>query len=173
VALAIAAAIELRNSYSYNISASQIAAGIRVTRWPGRLERFSRSGRADVLLDVAHNPAGSWALRSALSSLHPEAKSMTAVFGCLRDKAIDEMAQLLFPLFDRVVLTEVASPRSASISEMEAAAAPTGAVTLAAENPEDAMDKAFALTPADGLVVVTGSVYLIGELRTRLMESRE
>jgi dihydrofolate synthase / folylpolyglutamate synthase len=171
VALAIAAAIELRNSYSYNINAEQIAAGIRLTRWPGRLERFAQSGRADVLLDVAHNPAGTWALRSALSGLRPEPKSMTVVFGCLRDKAIEEMTQILFPLFDKVVLTEVSSPRSASLPELEAAAATTGAAAVAAADPADALDKAFALTPADGLVVITGSVYLIGELRTRLMES--
>jgi len=173
IALAIAAAIELRNSYSYNISAAQIAAGIRLTRWPGRLERFTQSGRADVLLDVAHNPAGSWTLRSALSSLRPEPKSMTVVFGCLKDKAVAEMAQILFPLFDKVVLTEVSSPRSASLPELEAAATTTGADFLTAENPTDALDKAFAVTPADGLVVVTGSVYLIGELRTRLTENRE
>ncbi len=173
VALAIASAIELRNSYSYNISAAQIAEGIRRTQWPGRLERFRKEGRADVLLDVAHNPAGVWALRSALSNMSPQPNGMTVVFGCLKDKAFGEMTQILFPLFDKVVLTEVASPRSASLSELQAAAEATGAASEAFANSAEALDRAWELTATDGLVVVTGSVYLVGELRARLAEKRE
>jgi dihydrofolate synthase/folylpolyglutamate synthase len=165
VALAIAAAVELRNYNGYNISADQIAEGIRRTQWPGRLERFPQRGRADVLLDVAHNPAGAWALRSALSHLDPEPRKMTAVFGCLRDKPVGEMAQILFPLFETVVLSEVDSPRRATLAEMEAAAAVMGVAVVTAENARDALERAWALTPVDGLVVVMGSIYLIGALR--------
>lgn len=171
IALAIAAAIELSNKYSYNLSAAQIADGIRHTRWPGRLERFSNSGSADVVLDVAHNPAGAWALRSVLSGLQPAPASMTAVFGCLKDKAFGEMAQILFPLFDHVVLTEVASPRAASLADLQEAASATGVATTTIANPSDALQQALRLTPSDGLVVVTGSVYLVGELRTLLTGS--
>jgi dihydrofolate synthase / folylpolyglutamate synthase len=170
IALAIATAVELRNHYSYNISAAQIAEGIRRTRWPGRLEQISALGRANVLLDVAHNPAGAWALRSALSHLDPEPKSMTAIFGALQDKAFGEMAQILFPLFDRVVLTEVDSPRRASLAEMQAAAQATGVTVIEAESARDALERAWKTTPLDGLVVVTGSIYLVGALRTILTE---
>jgi dihydrofolate synthase/folylpolyglutamate synthase len=169
IALAIAAAIELRNSNGYNISPAQIAEGIRLTQWPGRLERLLTRGRADALLDVAHNPAGAWALRSALSHLDPQPRSMTVVFGCLRDKAIAEIAQILFPLFDQVLLTEVDSPRTASLAEMLAAAERTGAKVETAESPKAALQRAQASTPADGLIVVTGSVYLIGALRESLI----
>ncbi|HEX3470016.1 MAG TPA: folylpolyglutamate synthase/dihydrofolate synthase family protein [Silvibacterium sp.] len=165
VALAIAAAVELRNYHGYNISAAQIGEGIRRTQWPGRLERFQQTGRADVLLDVAHNPAGAWALRSALSHLDPEPRIMTAVFGCLRDKAFGEMAQILFPLFETVVLTEVDSPRRATLAEMEAAGVATGVRMITAEGVRDALKQAWALTPVDGLVVVTGSIYLVGAVR--------
>ena len=178
IALAIAAAVELSNnnsykseisnSRSYNIKPIHIAQGIRNTQWPGRLERFHNP---DVLLDVAHNPAGAWALRSALSHLSPEPKQITAVFGCLKDKAIAEMAQILFPIFDEVVLTEVASPRTASLEEMQAAAQATGAKTSTAENAAEALRQAIAATPKDGLVVITGSVYLIGEIRPLLKHS--
>ena len=168
IANAIAAAIELRNHHGYKISATHIEEGIRNTRWPGRLERFSGSERADVLLDVAHNPAGAWALRSALSHLDPAPKGMTAVFGCLRDKAIPEMAQILFPLFDKVILTEVNSPRAASLAEMRTAAESTGVSIETAENPQVALEQARATTATGGLVVVTGSVYLIGAVRERL-----
>lgn len=171
VALAIAAAIELRNYHGYKLSSQQIAEGIRATRWPGRLERFCRPGQADVLFDVAHNPAGAWALRSALSHLNPEPRVMTAIFGCLKDKALDEMAQILFPLFDTVVLTEVSSPRTATLEQLQAAAEATGTRARAATSPRDALAEAMAVTPPDGLVVVTGSVYLVGELRSALQES--
>ena len=175
IALAVAVAVELRNYNGYNITAGQIAEGIRRTQWPGRLERFSQPGRADVLLDVAHNPAGAWALRSALSHLDPEPRTMTAVFGCLRDKPLGEMAQILFPMFEAVVLVEVDSPRKASLAEMETAARATGVKVVRAENVRDAMERAWAATcadgQADGLVVVTGSVYLVGAVRAMLVEA--
>lgn len=176
IALAIATAIELCNRHGYKLTPMQIAGGIRATRWPGRLERFSHAGRndprlPDVLLDVAHNPAGAWALRSALSHLDPQPRPLTAVFGCLKDKPFVEMAQILFPLFDTVVLTEVSSPRTASLQEMRTAAEQTGAQILSASGPKDALTQALALTPLDGLVTITGSAYLVGELRGWLGES--
>jgi dihydrofolate synthase / folylpolyglutamate synthase len=170
-ALAIATAVELRNNNGYKISARQISKGIRLTQWPARMERLSTQDRADVLLDVAHNPAGAWALRSALSHLDPEPDGMTAVFGCLADKPVEDIARILFPLFDSVVLTEVNSPRRASLSAMVAAAEPTGIKVHTAEDARNALDHAWAVTPRDGLVVVTGSVYLVGAVRSLLTES--
>ncbi|MBV8629370.1 MAG: bifunctional folylpolyglutamate synthase/dihydrofolate synthase [Silvibacterium sp.] len=172
-ALAIAAATELRNNHSYNITAAQIAAGIALTQWPARMERLSAPGRADVLLDVAHNPAGAWALRAALSHLDPEPHPITAVFGCLADKPIMDIARILFPLFDSVVLTEVNSPRRAPLPAMIAAAKPTGVRIYTADDPRAALDQAWAVTPIDGLVVVTGSVYLVGAVRSLLTETAQ
>ncbi len=171
IALAIAAAIELRNCYSYNISPAQISDGIRQTRWLGRMERLRVSGRADVLLDVAHNPAGAWALRSALSHLEPEPRGMTAVFGCLADKPVADIAQILFPLFGTVVLTEVDSPRRAPLATMVAAAEPTGVRIETVADIKGALERAWAVTPGDGVVVVTGSVYLVGAARSLLAET--
>jgi dihydrofolate synthase / folylpolyglutamate synthase len=170
LALAIAAAVELRTSNSYNITALNVEAGIRATQWPGRLEYLAGDGlHAPVLLDVAHNPAGAWALRSALSNLElPEGKGLTLIFGCLRDKAVGEIAQILFPMFDRVVLTPVNSPRTASMEEMMAAANPTGVPITSAPDAAAALHAAVALTPTDGLIVGTGSVYLVGDLRSLL-----
>lgn len=172
VALAIATAVELCHHHSYVLTSSRIAEGIHATRWPGRLERFSRPGRAGVLMDVAHNPAGAWALRSALSHLNPEPGTMTAVFGCLKDKAYPEIAQILFPMFESVVLTEVPSPRTASLDELSKAASATGVRVQTASSPKEALDQAIAQTPPDGIIVVTGSVYLVGDLRESLLESQ-
>lgn len=171
VALAIAAAVELSNHHGFKLTPQQIAEGVRATRWPGRLERFSHAGRPDVLMDVAHNPAGAWALRAAISQLNPQPKSMTVIFGCLKDKAFGEMAQILFPVFDTVVITEVRSPRTAHLPELQQAAEATGARALTATDPDNALAQALDVTPKGGLIVVTGSVYLVGELRARLAES--
>jgi dihydrofolate synthase/folylpolyglutamate synthase len=168
VALAIASAVELSNSYGYNLVAEDVARGVKSTRWPGRLELFAGNGeRADVLLDVAHNPAGAWALRSGVSSILDVAagRMATLVFGCLKDKALTEMAQILFPLFDKVLLTEIQSPRTSSSGDLEAAAAAMGADWEMVDGARNAVQRAWAMTPADGLIVVGGSVYLVGEVR--------
>ncbi|ACO34483.1 MULTISPECIES: folylpolyglutamate synthase/dihydrofolate synthase family protein [Acidobacterium] len=171
LALAIAAAAELRNHQGYKIDAQQIARGIHATRWPGRFELVRQQGRADVLLDVAHNPAGAWALRSALAHLEPAPASMTLVFGCLRDKALDEMAQILFPIFDRVVLAAVDSPRAATMESLREAAATVQADALEAADPAAALETAWEITPQEGLVVVAGSVYLVGALRKKAISA--
>ncbi|HEX4007940.1 MAG TPA: folylpolyglutamate synthase/dihydrofolate synthase family protein [Acidobacteriaceae bacterium] len=181
MALAIAAAVELRNHHGYKIMPAQIADGICRTRWPGRLEFFSvpalaggASGaerRQSVLLDVAHNPAGAWTLRAALSSLSLGQSTAGAVlvFGCMKDKAFEEMAQILFPIFDLVVVTPVASPRSATAAELLEAAAKTGVRAVAATDGCDAFERARVAAPPDGLIVVAGSVYLVGEVRAMLV----
>jgi len=171
IALAIAAAVELRNKYGYKLRAADVANGIQSTSWPGRLELLAGRGqRADILLDVAHNPAGAWALRSAISALlGPEpSRSTTLVFGCLKDKALTDMAQILFPLFDRVLVTEVESPRTASLADLTAAAATTGAEVEAMPSAVTAVNRAEAVTPANGLIVVAGSLYLVGRIRGEL-----
>jgi dihydrofolate synthase/folylpolyglutamate synthase len=168
LALAIAAAVELRNSFGYTLSAGEIAEGVRSVSWPGRLELLPGGGRrADILLDVAHNPAGAWALRSGVSALLEDepARPTTLVFGCLKDKALMEMAKILFPLFDRVVLTEVRSPRTASMEDLVAAAREVGAEFTVAEGGREALRQALATTSPKGLIVAGGSVYLVGELR--------
>jgi dihydrofolate synthase/folylpolyglutamate synthase len=171
IALAIAAAVELRNSHGFKITPAQIAEGIRQTRWPGRLERIQVPGKTDVLMDVAHNPAGAWALRAALSSLEDAGSRQgkrVLVFGCMKDKAYEEMAQILFPLFDLVVATPVESPRSASAEDLLQAAAKTGVRAVAARDGHEALETAWAETSQKGSVVVAGSVYLVGEVRPLL-----
>ncbi len=147
LALAIAAAVELTENHGFRIASAHIEAGIRQTRWPGRLERIAVPGKAELILDVAHNPAGAWALRAALSSLDDELpRRKVLVFGCMQDKAYEEMAQILFPIFDLVVATPVPSPRSASVEEVLAAAAKTGVRVLAARDGHEALDRAWAET---------------------------
>lgn len=167
LALAIATVVELRNHSSYKIAATDIERGIHETRWPGRMERFPASNGAAILLDVGHNPAGAWALRSVLAVFDAYTPK-TLIFGCLRDKAIAELAQILFPLFDRILLTPVDSPRTAAMEELVAAAETVRAVYEECSDAEQALRRAFEISPSTGLIVGTGSVYLVGALRGEL-----
>jgi dihydrofolate synthase/folylpolyglutamate synthase len=180
IALALAAAIELRTNHGFTIPNEAIERGVRATEWPGRLEWIAtRHGHAPVLLDVAHNPEGAWTLRAALAQL-PEAMPRTLIFSCLADKQIDEMAQVLLPLFDKtsgdparahdhVVLAPIQNPRAATVEELLAAAHRLDVPAHAAPHLPGALAQAEAITPPNGVIVATGSVYLVGELRELLL----
>src|SRR5216684_4664034 len=162
VALAIAAAEELAKQ-GFSVNAESIERGIRETRWPGRFQVLpARDGRPEFVLDVAHNPAGAWALRSALSSWY-EDRRIIFVFGAMRDKAIGEIAEILFPLAESVVATCAENPRSATPEEIRDAASRTGSEIIICGDVESALERARVLACADGIVVVTGSIYVVGE----------
>ena len=162
-ALAIAAAVELREQGFASITAGSIERGIRETRWPGRFQVVpAAAGRPEIVLDVAHNPAGAWALRAALSAEYAE-RPVTMVFGVMRDKAVAEMAEILFPVAERVIVTHAENPRSAGAGEIREAARRVAAEIVDVENVAAALKAAAALAGTDGLVVVTGSIYIVGE----------
>ncbi len=187
LALAVAAAQELRNPTGnnsvtksnrkrYNIANTAIEAGIRATQWPGRLELLHFPNTPDLLLDVAHNPAGAWTLRAFIAQL-PENRPRTLLFSCLRDKSLEEMSRILFPLFDsspdadparrhdHIVFAPIANPRAAAVEDLLAAAHALSIPAHAAPHMAGAFAQARAITPPGGLILATGSVYLIGELR--------
>jgi dihydrofolate synthase/folylpolyglutamate synthase len=170
LALAIAAAVELAEQHGFPVTPASIAEGIALTRWPGRLERLS-SGGHEWILDVAHNPAGTWALRAGLRSLLCDQTSKVLVFGCLRDKPVAEMAQILFPLFEQVILAPIHSSRAASTDELLAAARATGTKAIAATSVNNALETAEEFAGANP-IVVSGSVYLVGEARALLLRAR-
>jgi dihydrofolate synthase/folylpolyglutamate synthase len=166
VALAIAAAVELATTHGFPITSSSIAAGIRQTRWQGRLERIERNG-VEWILDVAHNSAGAWALRAGLGDFDAKRPRML-IFSCLRDKPVDEMAQILFPLFEEVIFAPIQSARAAGMESLEAAARVTGSSAVSAGSVQEALRWA-AERGQGGVVVVSGSVYLVGAARTLLL----
>jgi dihydrofolate synthase/folylpolyglutamate synthase len=81
----------------------------------------------------------------------------------MRDKAIREIAEILFPLSDRVIATPADNPRSATPQEISEAARRTGAELECAPDVSCAISKARAAAGAQGIVVVTGSIYIVGE----------
>ncbi len=123
---------------------------------------YSDSDSIEFILDVAHNPAGAWALRAALSQ-HFEGRSLLFIFGAMRDKAIAEMAQILFPLADRIIATRAENPRSATAQEVRDSALRTGAEIETSSSVRDAIATARHLAPPGAVVVITGSIYVIGE----------
>ena len=160
LALAVATTVEL-NDAGLHITPRDIERGIRETRWPGRFQ-IERRGSTDFVLDVAHNPAGAWALRSALSQRYQD-RPLRFVFGAMRDKAISEMAEILFPIAERVIATRAENPRSAAAEEIRDAAARTGAEIETAATVAAAIQAARRLAPANAVVVITGSIYVVGE----------
>jgi len=178
LALAIAAAVDLATSHNFPVTPAAVAEGLHLTQWPARLERITHGG-VEWILDVAHNPAGAWALRAGINSAclngaglggySVSDKPRTLIFSCLRDKPIAEMAQILFPVFDRVILVPMHAARAAALDELAAAAKATGSAYVTAETVSEALALASSLHDS-GLVVVSGSVYLVGEARTLLLE---
>jgi len=176
LALAIATAIELRTNHAFAITNEAIERGVGATEWPGRLEWIpARGDYAPLLLDVAHNPAAAWALRAALAQL-PEEMPRTLIFSCLADKPLAELAQVLLPLFDsasgdaaraqdHVVLAPISNARAATVEQLLEAAQKLSVPARTAANLPDALALALTLTPKDGVIVATGSLFLVGELR--------
>jgi dihydrofolate synthase / folylpolyglutamate synthase len=164
VALAIAAAVELNQQGFSGITAKTIETGIGQTRWPGRFQVIAaRPGWPEIVIDVAHNPAGAWALRSALSERY-DGRSLIFVFGAMRDKAISEMAEILFPLAETVIATQPRNPRAASPAEIKQAAARTAVDIDAVDDVRPAVERARALARDGTVLVITGSIYLVGEV---------
>jgi dihydrofolate synthase / folylpolyglutamate synthase len=169
LALAIAAAEELHNQGLAQIKPATIEEGIRDTKWPGRFQVLSRTtNNPEYVFDVAHNPAGAWALRSTLSAAYQnseKARNLTLVFGVMRDKAVQEITEILFPVAERVIVTHANNPRSATPQEIRQAAGRIADSTNIEEAVDvvSAMARARELAGIGGLIVVTGSIYIVGE----------
>jgi dihydrofolate synthase / folylpolyglutamate synthase len=164
LALAITAAEQLEHC-GFRILPEHVEKGIRNTRWPGRFQVIKRDAdqeAPEIVLDVAHNPAGAWALRSTLSAQY-EGRSLTFVFGAMRDKAIAEIAGILFPLADQVIATHADNPRAALPHEIAEMARPFATEVLEEESVPAALSRARALAGPEGVVVITGSIYIVGE----------
>jgi dihydrofolate synthase / folylpolyglutamate synthase len=168
IALAVAAAEELRNQGFPGITPRTIEIGVRKTRWPGRFQVVPASEECgELVLDAAHNPAGAWALRAALSERYGD-REPVIVFGAMQDKAVAEMTEILFPVARKVIVTPVNHPRSASAQAIQEAARRTGADLVAAASSADALQRAREVAGAGTPIVVTGSIYLIGEVMSEL-----
>jgi dihydrofolate synthase/folylpolyglutamate synthase len=142
------------------IKESDIRRGLANARWAGRLDEY-RCGRR-TLLDGAHNPEAAQLLRKHLQKKKPA--EIHLVFGAVRDKNIKDIGAALFPLAKRIYLTPLTNTRTADPAEI--AGMHSRYCTRMTIHPDmaNALQSAWTECPKTGLVVITGSLYLVGEL---------
>jgi len=170
--LAIQLAESLR-SRGFVIRKAAIIDGIQRTTHPGRLSTVNQNRGPSVLLDGAHNPSAARILRDYLDEFVKG--PLTLLFGAMRDKRLAEMAAILFPRSDYLVLTQPDNPRAASVETLQTLAENLvrDEKTIAEPNVSEALKRARAVTPLDGLICATGSLYLIGELSASLSDNTQ
>ncbi|PYP91039.1 MAG: bifunctional folylpolyglutamate synthase/dihydrofolate synthase [Candidatus Angelobacter sp. Gp1-AA117] len=160
IALAITAAEQL-NSCGYKILPTHVEEGTQNTKWPARFQVFlSGADFPEAVLDVAHNPAGAWALRSTLSALYAD-RLLTLIFGCMRDKHVKEIIQILFPCAERVIVTRADHPRAMPARDIALAAEDMGVMTTTAETVREAVKLARSMPIPGEVLVITGSFPIV------------
>ncbi|HVB87971.1 MAG TPA: folylpolyglutamate synthase/dihydrofolate synthase family protein [Candidatus Dormibacteraeota bacterium] len=161
-ALAAVTAAQLLAERGFPTSDEIIERGICSVRWPGRLERLL--DRPAVYVDGTHNPAGARELLKFWDE-NFAGRKIILVYAAMRDKAVDEIAGLLFPRADLVLLTEPHQPRAISaalLSEMTSHLARQSEVV---RDPVAALERAIEFANPEDAVFATGSLYLVGDLR--------
>lgn len=148
---AVTAALALR---ALGVSAD----GIKEARWPGRIEHVSPN--PDIILDGAHNPAGARALARYLERFYGN-RRIWLVYGAMRDKAIEEVAGVLFPLASELILT---APDTSRALRPEALAEFAGRGHIE-PTVEAAIDYARQHASDEDVIVITGSLFVVGEAR--------
>lgn len=159
------ACLELLEDRGITISRDNARIGLAATKWPGRLEELP--GSPKVVLDGAHNPDGARALAQALEAVYP-GKKVHLVFGVLADKDHLPMVRTLFPRCVAAYLTPVASLRTLEPSDFLADARTHCLKVDAFASPMEALDAARKAAGPDDLVLVAGSLVLIGQIKAAL-----
>jgi dihydrofolate synthase / folylpolyglutamate synthase len=142
-----------------------IVRGLADVRWPGRLEEVP--GRPLLLLDGAHNPAGVEALRAELDGAYA-GRRIHLVFGAVREKEVGPMLARLLPRMASVHLTPLDTPRSLPPESYLAAAQALVPDSAALGSPGAALEAAMAGARPEDVVLVAGSLYLIGAVKAHL-----
>ena len=163
VALATVAALK----GEWPVTAEAMRVGLGTTRWPGRMQRIGGVNGQEILLDGAHNPASALALREALVDLWPGLRP-TLILGVLADKEWEPMVRILAPLASRILVVPVSNQRTLPPDALMEACRrenPAGAVATCCSLKE-ALDR--VRSEGDPFVVITGSLYLVGEAMEQL-----
>ncbi len=160
---------ELLADDGFAVAREHVVEGLETAEHAGRLELQTYGGHR-LLFDGAHNAAGARALRDYLEEFANG--PVTLVFGAMREKQLAEMGRALFPAARHLVLTEPKNARAATVEELlRAVPVPPSSSTIAlAPSSRDALAVARTHTEPGGLVCVTGSLYLVGEVKGILEE---
>jgi dihydrofolate synthase/folylpolyglutamate synthase len=161
-ALAAIAAARLLAQRGFPIDDDSIARGLAGARWPGRLERLAE--KPALYLDGSHNPAGARELLAFWDG-HLRGRKIFLIYGAMRDKAVDEISGLLFPRVDTVILTEPHQSRAISVEVLREMTHHHAQNLEVVSDPVQALERVFELAHPDDVIFVTGSLYLVGDLR--------
>lgn len=161
-AINAAAAARQLVARGFRISTDDITEGIAKTVWPGRLEKLQSN--PDVYLDGAHNPGAARELAQFLEQ-NFTGRKIWLIYGALRDKAVDEVAGQLFPHAAEVFFTEPRTSRAISAARLAEIASHHALCFAVISSAEQALDQALAEAAPSDAVFVTGSLYLVGQLR--------
>jgi dihydrofolate synthase / folylpolyglutamate synthase len=161
-ALNAVAAARVLSSNGFPVSDNAIEQGIATSVWPGRIEKVHSN--PDIYLDGAHNPSAARELGAFLEE-NLRGRKLILVFGALRDKAVDEIAGMLFPLASEVLFTQPDTSRAISAPQLAEIAAHHASRSKIIPQAEEALEFALAQAAPDGVICITGSLYLVGQLR--------
>lgn len=169
---ALAVCEVLRDRYGFGITKENVVQGLQSAEWPCRLEVFSAEPK--IVLDGAHNADGMTALRDALESELRDTvlagKRLVLCLGMLADKEREKAAEILFPLADQVIITKPDSPRAGNWRSLQDVAGrmigPDKVRSI--EDPEQAVREGLEMLAPGDMLLVTGSLYLLGEVRSCL-----
>jgi dihydrofolate synthase / folylpolyglutamate synthase len=163
-ALAIAASDRFGASQQFTLSEADIREGLRSVVWRGRLERVSEG--PDLFLDVAHTEESARAVARSLAEIYPftDPKDNVLVFGVLKEKRVDAILDALSPLAETIVLVPVRSDRGVPITDLRRCAVGRFKRVVLADSVASGLSLARAGVDREGLVLVTGSDYLAGEV---------
>jgi dihydrofolate synthase/folylpolyglutamate synthase len=151
----------------FKIPRRAVVQGLRAATWPGRLETIC--GRPLVLIDGGHNPCAARALAAFIREELP-GRRLRMVYASMRDKAMGEIGEILFPLAEEVILTHPDQTRAATAEEI-LAALPFRPPSLHVEpDPAKALVRACASSHADDVVLAFGSLFLVGAIKKALGE---
>ncbi|MBJ7521528.1 MAG: bifunctional folylpolyglutamate synthase/dihydrofolate synthase [Solirubrobacteraceae bacterium] len=157
-----AAAMEAVRAWLGRLDDEAVRAAAAQVAVPGRFQLVARS--PDTILDGAHNPGGMEALAASLPE-YLAGRRLTAVISVLDDKDAAAMLTALLPHCAHVVVTSNANPRALSPATLESLAAQIGTVPVQREpDPKRALVRAREVAGPDGVVLATGSIYLIADL---------
>jgi len=159
VALAV---VELLVQAGFPVSEEAIREGLQTVRWPGRLEEVPQDPR--VLLDGAHNPAAALTLAQNLKHTHQNGR-LILVMGVMADKDVDAILARLLPLAQMAIFTQPQYFRAATPRDLARRAQPYGLEILQTPRVAAAIQQAQSLAGPDDRIVITGSLYTVGEAK--------
>ncbi|PYV42356.1 MAG: hypothetical protein DMG06_14370, partial [Acidobacteria bacterium] len=154
--------LEILKSFGYEITSRNVEEGIAKTCWPGRLEVLNSQPR--IIFDGAHNPAGAQKVCDYIEQFLGSGQ-IVMIYGTMRDKAIREIAQRLFPLARRVILTRPESERAADPKEIGNLVPGFQPVIQVSRNVQEALDIAHQLATEKDTIFVVGSLFLVGDAK--------